>query len=220
MEDITITQKYALCMLKEKKNLYSSEIMPYLIISMIVEMMIDDNLEIIDKNKVKLNDKMPVCVYNQKLYAIIKDMKKEEVSIKDIITSICYSFGSKKIKSIVEPLKEEMVKSELIFLKNKKGLFGNKQNIILNDEKFNNVINKLRSQLLQNKTMTDDIILLFSLLNLTKFLKNIITKYEKDILDKKLKELEKTEIAQKVRIAKDVIDEMIVMYAAFITTNS
>ena len=74
----------------------------------------------------------------------IKDMKKEEVSIKDIITSICYSFGSKKIKSIVEPLKEEMVKSELIFLKNKKGLFGNKQNIILNDEKFNNVINELR----------------------------------------------------------------------------
>ena len=46
MNNISITEKYALCMLKEKKKLYDDNLMLYLFISMIVEMMLDENLEI------------------------------------------------------------------------------------------------------------------------------------------------------------------------------
>ena len=93
MDKITITEKYTLCMLKEKKTLHEKELTPYLIVSMIVEMMLDENLKITDKNKVILTDKMPTAKYNEKLYEIIKDMKKDEVPLRNILTSICYVSG-------------------------------------------------------------------------------------------------------------------------------
>lgn len=46
MNNVSITEKYTLFILKEKKNLYTQDVKPYLIVSMIIEMMIDGNLEI------------------------------------------------------------------------------------------------------------------------------------------------------------------------------
>ena len=104
MNNINITEKYALCMLKEKKTLHERELTPYLIVSiditvsLILEMMLDDNLEITDKNKVILNDKIPTKNYNKKLYEIIKNMKKDEAPLRYILTAICYSFLGKNLK--------------------------------------------------------------------------------------------------------------------------
>ena len=83
MNNITITEKYALCMLKEMKKFINEELPPHLIVSMIIEMMLEDCLEIIDYNtgkvfestgkiKVKLNDKEPLNEYNKILYNYIK----------------------------------------------------------------------------------------------------------------------------------------------------
>lgn len=216
MDNVTITEKYALCMLKEKKKFYESELTPHLVMSMIIEMMLSDNLEITAKNKVKLNDNEPSTEYNKQLYNIIKDMKKKEVDIKDIITNICYGFTSKKMKDVVESLKEEMIKSGLISLDNKKGIIRDKEIIVLNENEFSSTIEEIRAELLENGILTDDIILLGSLLNATKFLKNIFTKYEKDALNKRLEELKNTEIAKKVRIAQSVVDDMTVFFPAYI----
>ena len=104
MNNVSITEEYALCMLKEKKTLHERELTPYLIVSiditvsLILEMMLDDNLEITDKNKVILNDKIPTKNYNKKLYEIIKNMKKDEAPLRYILTTICYSFSGKNLK--------------------------------------------------------------------------------------------------------------------------
>ena len=79
MNNVNITEKYTLCMLKEKKMLYENELTPHLIVSMMIEMMLDGNLEITDKDKVKLNEKVPTAKYNKRLYEIMKDLKKEEI---------------------------------------------------------------------------------------------------------------------------------------------
>ena len=98
MNNISITEKYALCMLKEKKKLYDDNLMLYLFIFMIVEMMLDENLEI-ENNKVKLNNKIPTAEYNKKFYEIIKklleDLKKDEISIQRILNHISYSLKKK-----------------------------------------------------------------------------------------------------------------------------
>lgn len=57
-------------------------------------------------------------------------------------------------------------------------------------------------------------ILLASLLNSTRFLKNIFNKYEKEQIGSKLKEIKDTEIAKKVKVAQVVISNM----SALITT--
>ncbi len=208
MKKMTITEKYVLCMLKEKKTLHEKELTPYLIISMIIEMMLDENLEITDKNKVILADKMPTENYNKKLYEIIKNMKKDEIPLKNILTSICYSFSSKNLKEIINTLKDNMLEDNLITLESKKGLIINKEVVKIDEDKFTNVVNEVKTELLEKGNLTEDIILLASLLNSTKFLKNIFNKYEKEELENKLKEIKDTEIAKKIKIAQSAISNM------------
>ena len=206
-------------MLKEKKNLYETELVPHLFISMIIEMMLDGNLEITKENKVKLKDEIPSSDYNKQLYHIIKDMKKEEISLKNIITSICNGFTNQKMKSVIELLKDNMVKHELIVLEEKKGLFAVKEVITINENMFTNIIEEIRAEFLEKGNLTEDIILLCSLLNSTKFLKNIFTKYEKETLNNRLQEINDTEIAERVKVARSVIDDMSAVMAAIIFTT-
>ena len=218
----TITEKYALCMLKEKKYLNTQYTKPYLIMSMIIEMMIDENLEITDKNKVKLNEKEPTTKYNKRLYEIIKDMKKEEIPLKNILMNICFGLSTKKFKSIETLLKESMEENKLITLETKKGLFGKKEVTKIDEDKFKEVIEEVKKEFLENGNFTDDLVLLASLLNSTKVLKNIFSKYEKEEIKNKLEEIKDTEIAEKVKIAQSTINFMnayIVTMATSVATS-
>ena len=56
--------------------------------------------------------------------------------------------------------------------------------------------------------MTEDMVLLASLLNSTKLLKGIFTKQEKDKMKERLNEIRHTEAGKRVKAAQDAIDEM------------
>ncbi len=72
-----ITQKYALCMLKEKRTLHENQESPYLVSSMLIEMMLEGSIEITDKDKIVLNEREPGVSYNKCLYTYIKEMSKK-----------------------------------------------------------------------------------------------------------------------------------------------
>ena len=218
MNNINITEQYILCMLKEKKNLYAKEVKPYIIVSMIIEMIMDENLEIIGKDKVKLKEKEPTINYNKKLYEVIKNMKKEEIPMKNILMSICFGISLKNLKSIINLLKESMEKDELITIENKKGLLGNKEIININENKLKDIIREIKTEFLENGNFTDDLVLLTSLLNSTKFLKNIFSKYEKEEIKDKLKEIKDTDIAEKVKVAQKTINFMNSMIVSTMVT--
>ncbi len=212
MKELTITEKYALCMLKEQGKLNKIEIRPHLIVSMIVEMMLNGNVEITDKNKVNLKENLPTKGYNRKLYEIIQESRME-VPLKSIVTSICGGISDRKIINMIELLQESMLEKGLISREMTKGLLGNKEVIIVNENEVNCVIEEVRAEFLEKGNLTEDFILLGSLLNATKFLKNIFTKYEKETLKKRLEEIKGTEIAKKVKVAQSVIDDMIAIYS-------
>lgn len=212
MKDKKITEKYALCLLKEKQNLYAGETAPYLVVSMLVDMMLDDNIEISEKNKVTINDTKPTKEYNEKLYDIVKDLisksKREETTIENIIEKVVYSFHDKS-KEIIEPLKEQMVKNEYITISHKKTLFGQKEVITVNEKTFESIVNELRKEFLEDGALEDDYILLGSLLSYTNIIKKMFTKYESEKLKQRLKEIEKTEIGKKIKAARDLIDAIL-----------
>lgn len=224
-EVMTITEKYALFLLKEHKKLYDNETSPYLLVSMMSEMIINDNLEI-NNNKIKITSKVPNKNYNKKLYELInylcQELKKEEIDIKKVLNYICYGFTSKNERSIIDALKEDMFKDNLITLEEKKGLFGIKEIIVVNEDNFNTLINDLRAEFLEKGNLTEDYILLGSLLLESKFLKNVFNKYENETLNKRLKEIKDSEIASKVKIARELIMDasafMVVIIAS--TMNS
>ena len=88
-----------------------------------------------------------------------------------------------------------MLEDGLITLESKKGLIGNKEVVKIDEDKFANIIKEIKTEFLEKRNLTEDLILLASLLNSTKFLKNIFNKYEKEELNNRLKEIKDTEIA-------------------------
>ena len=107
---------------------------------------------------------------------------------------------------VIQPLQDKMINDKLISLEIKKGVFKEKEVIVINEEEFNNIIGKIRIEFLEKGNFTDEFILLVSLLNSTNFLKNIFIKYEKETLKKRLKEIKETEISKQVNIAREIID--------------
>lgn len=221
MDNVSITEQYALCMLKEKKTLHEEELSPYLIVSMIVEMMLDDNLTFTEKNEVVLSEKVPTLSYNKQLYEVIKGMKKDKVSLRYILSSICHSFSTKDLKNIISELKDAMLKDKLITVEDKKGLIGTKEVMIIDENKFNEIINEIKKEMLDKGNLTDNIILLTSLLNSCRFLKNIFSKYEKEELNKTLEEIKNSDIAKKVKVAQSAIGTMnAIVVSSMITATS
>ena len=102
-----------------------------------------------------------------------------------------------------------MVADDLISLSSKKGLFGKKEIININDNKFNMIVDEIRDEFIDKGNFDDEMILLVSLLNSTNFLKNIVYKYEKDDLKDKLKEIKDTDISKRVKVAREVITVII-----------
>lgn len=211
----TVTEKYALCMLKEKKRLYDNETGAYLLASMLIEMMQGGSLKITEKDKAELNGEAPEQPYGKRLYAVIKEMGKEEVSLKKLLDKTCFGISHRNFNDIVDLLKEEMVRKGLISLEDKKGIMGSKEVLVVSDDAFASVMKEIREGLLEGAELTEDVALLGALLSSNKFIKNYFTKYEKEAIKKRLGEIKGTQAAKWVKLAQDAIERAsIVVYAS------
>lgn len=216
MNNLTVVEKYSLCALKEIKSFNNVQFSIHLITSMLLEMMLDDNLEIIERDKkslfgseykIILNAKAPNNSYNRIVYNYIKDMNKMEYDLFDIIMQIHHGsgFSDKKYREIVSALKEEMVVKGLISLEEKRGLFGKREKLVINNEKFDLVVDEVKAEFIDKDNYSDKTLLLGSLLNSINFLKNIVNKYEKDDLKNRINQIKDTDISKKVKVAREVI---------------
>ena len=215
MSNVTITEKFALCMVKKNKKLYTSYISAFhLTVSMLVEMMFEGCIEITDTNegkifkfddkiKIKLQDKTPKEEYTKIVYDKLKELNKDEISITKALCRI--SDDKKVIMPIIETLKTKMLKNNLISLEHKKGLFKMKEIIVVNEDKFKEVVAEIRQEVLDKDKLDKEMILLTALLNSTSFIKDIFTKYEKDELKKRLEEIEDTEIYKYILAVQKII---------------
>ena len=137
MRAISVSEKFALFMLKEKYSFNYLEFKIYFIGSVLIEMIMDGNLKIIDninqknklfdsKYKVTLTAKAPDKEYNRVVYNYIKDLNKSEISLKDAIHYVLYGkygFSDKKYRELVSLVKTSMISNNLINIDKKRGLF-------------------------------------------------------------------------------------------------
>ena len=196
------------------------ELSIHLVTSMLIEMMLEDNLEIVETSKnnfwgcnmnVKLNAKAPKEEYNRIFYNYLREFNKDEINMYEAITSVCYGrsgFSDRKYKEIVSKFKEKMISDNLIHLSSKKGIFGKREVISINEDKFKLVIDEVRDEFIDKGNYNEQVLLLVSLLNSTNFLKNIVYKYEKDVLKNRMKEIKDSDISKRVKIARNIIAAM------------
>lgn len=218
MRDVSVSEKFALFMLKEKYSFNYLEFKIYFIGSVLIEMIMDGNLKIIDninqknklfdsKYKVTLTTKAPNKEYSRVVYNYIKDLNKNEISLKDAIHYVLYGkygFSDKKYRELVSLVKTSMISNNLINIDKKRGLFRTKDVILVNEDKFSSLIEEIREEFIEKDSYNDKTILLVSLLNLVNCLKNVMNKYEKSELKEKLAVIKDTDIYEYVGVAREV----------------
>ena len=218
MRDVSVSEKFALFMLKEKYSFNYLEFKIYFIGSVLIEMIMDGNLKIIDninqknklfdsKYKVTLTTKAPNKEYSRVVYNYIKDLNKNKISLKDAIHYVLYGkygFSDKKYRELVSLVKTSMISNNLINIDKKRGLFRTKDVILVNEDKFSSLIEEIREEFIEKDSYNDKTILLVSLLNLVNCLKNVMNKYEKSELKEKLAVIKDTDIYEYVGVAREV----------------
>lgn len=218
MRGVSVSEKFALFMLKEKYSFNYLEFKIYFIGSVLIEMIMDGNLKIIDninqknklfdsKYKVTLTTKAPNKEYSRVVYNYIKDLNKNEISLKDAIHYVLYGkygFSDKKYRELVSLVKTSMISNNLINIDKKRGLFRTKDVILVNEDKFSSLIEEIREEFIEKDSYNDKTILLVSLLNLVNCLKNVMNKYEKSELKEKLAVIKDTDIYEYVGVAREV----------------
>lgn len=208
MKELSITEKYSLFIIKENKKIDISTFAPYYTMSILMEMVLDGTLSLDEKNKIMINSKKVKAGYKKYMLDIIVEKSNKPLTIKKLVSELYCGINNKKMKPIKEELINSLLEKKSITKTTKKILFINKEVLSVNEEIFENVVEEIRSEFLEEGNITDEIIVLSTLLNETRYIKKVFSTYEKSQMKDRIKEIKKTDISKKVQIAKQVIDEM------------
>ena len=202
MYNISLTEKYALCMLKEVKHFKHQDFIINLAMLMMLEMAKEGCLRFIDYNKgkaikntakikVELTDITPMSEYNHVLYNMIKAKSKSKTSISvfEIITKNEMEIDLKNLTPVISALKKSMRTNGLIDITKEKALIGTKEKITINKEAFTSIMTEIRKALLNDEPLEENMMALASFFKYSHLLKAFFLKYEKDILKRRKSEI-------------------------------
>lgn len=212
MKNLSISQSYLLCVLNEKGKLptFSTEVSVCLVASGMLDLITAGVIAIDNKKLQVIGDIDNNDQYLKSLYDYIKDTHK--VTLEKVATEYCFSFTNKKLNALLEDVGETLVK-EQVATSEKGGLFGNSTCFITNPKEVDRVIQAIRAEILENGTMSDEMIALASLLEKSGQLQRYFSKYEKKQLKERIAEIRKDSSNKLVKEMVDYINSMIAVFA-------
>ena len=217
MNMLTITEKCALLALNANYELTNKRIRTYLIASMIVEMILDNNIKMIDKDKFSITINIPNEEYNKLLYYDFEKRKEKEISLKKVFREI-YTRDNTFASFAIGELEEKLLTKSLIKEGTKKFLFVRKRILMPEQATIRNLIDEVKQKFLTNIKLNDEDTLFLSLVSSMKLLNNELTKEEVKALGQKAKEIKSTCVAEKVKAVTDTITAVDTMAAAIIAS--
>lgn len=210
MKDLTLTQEYLICTVNKKGALpgYSQEAAACLVISGLLELEMEGCISIINK-KISSHGKLPEKLNSLKpLYSLVD--KKKPVKLQKIIDKYIISYTDKKIRtlmnSVLSPLKEGGTVTPVTT-----GLIRKKERYVPTKETLDQVVEKIRAELLEKGSLTDDIVALTVLLHKAGRLKHYFSKHEQKELKTRLAEIKNSDVEKSVRDALNQAEVMLTL---------
>lgn len=211
MKDLSFTQEFFLCALKQKGSttlMNSMESSTCLLAGMLLELLLDGDIEIDEKKKVLI--KQPLSSekpYLASLYGFIqtnKPMKVETIAEK-------LAFDFKKPDELFQLVGNSLAKDGYVTQESQKGLFKSKSRFIPNENEVTKVIEKLRAEFLEEGQISDEVLVLGALLNKSGLIKRYFSQHEVQKLKERLKEVKQSEAGVLVKKMVDDIDTWMVI---------
>ena len=213
MKDLTLTQEFSLCQMNKKGKLVGKpSVMPNfaLGIATLYELYLNDNISLAKVIEIKKepNKELKHLVL---LYDFIKKQKKLE--LKSVVQKIC--FDDKLIKLIFDNCKEQLLTDDCLEEVAVKGFLNTSKIATISKAGSTDfVIQKIRTEVLEDGEISENTIPLIALLAKTKKLEDYFSKYELDVLKTRIKVLKTDE---QYKFMFNTIKEMESLQAGIIT---
>jgi len=229
MNTLSFTQEFFVCAVNEKgKTPFAkkTEVLAGLVVGGILELTSNGYIKADKKEKYSvvkppeslehLKTKEPNLLYLQPLYDVIavKPMKSTAIAEK-------YLNSGKLFAEFFNAIGKSLAEVDCAKESVNQGLFGEKVVFIPTSECATAIIEKIRAELLENGTVSDETIILCALLDKCGLIKDYFSKVESDKLKIRLKEIRNSDAHSKIRKVIDSIDSLVVaMVAASVIINS
>lgn len=220
MKDLTITQEYMICVLNEKgkmSELFGVEKIVCFVAAGLLEMKLEGCIAMEKKKVCVLSDLPEKLTHLKPLYDYINGYKS--VKIEKIIEEYTYTFTDKRFFELVDSVGKSLLEINLVQEK-EAGIFGKRKYYIPTKDAVHYVIDMIRSELLEEGEITEDIVLLTILLAKGKIIKKYFSEYEQKEIKSRLKEILNSADGHMVQEMIDHIENMMNMMTVLMVLYS
>ena len=219
MRDLSISQEYYLCAVNEKGAIssFAAEKLVCLVASALLDMKLADCIEIENKRVQVIGNLPEELSFLDSLYDFIHVGKP--VKVEKILEEYTYSMTDKRLKRLMADLgrsmEEDGITKEVV-----SGLFGGKSSYVPNQKAVELVIDKVRVEMLEEGTVTEETAALVVLLDISKSMKYYFSKYEQKKIKEKLERLLHDPNGKMVKEMVDYVQNMMAMITIWMTVYS
>lgn len=211
MKDLSISQSYLLCVLNEKGKLpsLSTDIPICLLAGGLIDLIYGKSVTVGEDKKLRITGDLDwENQHLTSLYSFIKESKP--MKLETLATEYGFSFTDKRLKLLIKDIGMSLVSLGYATTESG-GLLGKTPYFIADKKIVDNIIQRIRAELLENGALSDNIIALTSLMEKSNQIKSFFSKYENDQLKQRLKEIKDSDAHKIVKEMLDYITTMITL---------
>ena len=218
MKDLAITQEYLVCALNSKGKIsgVNVEKSVCLIASGLLELQLEDCIKIENKKVAVVSSLPNEKLYLKPLYDFVN--KSKPIKLEKILEEYLYSVTDKNLQELINSIGKSLENLGAVEATST-GILKNKTAYIPNKEVVNYVVDMVRSELLEDVELTEDIAVLTTLLEKSKLLKTYFSEYEQKEIKDKLKEIKKSDTSKMVKEMIAYIENMIAIMTVVTAFN-
>lgn len=216
MKEFSISQSYLLCALNENGKLpaLSTEIPACLLAGGLIDLILAKSIAIGADKKLSITSEL--TQENQplaSLYTFLKESKP--MKLEGVTSEFLFAFSDKRMKLLIRDIGSSLaaVGSAVV---EEGGLFGKTACFLPNTDDVDAIIQNIRAELLEDGTLSDQIIALVSLMEKSNQIKRYFSKYEKDQLKTRLKEIKDSDSN---KLVKEMINYMETLLAVIVAAS-
>ena len=229
MKDLSLTQEYFICAVNEKGKLSSFHVdrLVCLLASGMLELQLSGCISIEDGKKrliavsgksVSVTDRLPEeAAFLRPLYDYLNQGKP--LKMEKILEDYHYSFSGKRLNALIDSIGESLAKEGLAQAA-EAGLFEGVRRFLPTKEAINRVIDLVRSELLEEGEVTEDIAALVILMEKSGVIREYFSRYEQKEMKEKLAAITKSPEGAMVKEMLDYVNGMLDTITVLMTVYS
>ena len=208
MRDLTVIQEYMICALNGKGKIsgFNVERVICFIASGLLEMKMENCIEIENK-KVRVTGELPEhLMHLRPLYNVISS-KTKPIKIEKILEDYYYTISDKNLTELMNSVGKSL-KDAGLAEETETGFFGKRKGYVHSKQAIHYVIDMVRSELLEEGEVTENIAVLVILLERGKIIKKYFSDFEQKEMKGRIKEIVSSEDGRMVKEMIEYIENM------------